>query len=213
MDQVFERLRVRLREIGARSLDNPRHAPLSRFAVGDYVAVWEGHRVKADPFTLNYKFSTDRWSGPWRVVQMVRGVSLMLTWGCDPLRVRYVSGMQVKPYPLEPQARAEMDALYDNTLAFKEKEIKRLQLVEDQRVQFQYDWAPDVDRMQTIKRIVACRGHGRTREVRCEWEEDDGSTTLQWEPLQQIAEDVHELWAEFKKKNAADAGKRARRGV
>ena len=197
-DRILTVLRENLDEVDRCGTRKESDGPLAGVKVGDYVALWEGQRLRADDLVLNWKFEPERWSSPWRVVQIIRGVSVLVAFGPDPLKLRRVAGNYVKKISIEKERVEELDKLFEITAKFKEKEAEQARIQADDSVKWNYPEGADGGEQFVLKKIIGYRREGGVPQVRCRWKDNNESS---WEPLSVISMDAPELWAEFKKKN------------
>ena len=179
--------------------------PLHGLKQGDFVRLWQDDFLKRDRATLNHKFAPDRWSLPWRVVRIFRGVSLLVAAANDPLRTRVVSGEHVKKASLDPQTRQKYEQLYQDTLEQKKKLLQLRRVEADNTLEWKTESSVRDGKRErfTVSRLVQLRGQGPlySREVLVEWVDENGGKEMDWQPVSIMAVDVPELWAEWLRKN------------
>lgn len=173
--------------------------------VGEFVLIWQGEAVAADPCVLNPKFAAARWSEPWRVVELVRGVSALLAKARDPMETRVVTWMRMKRAILPPEQVAEYEEVWQDTLRAKEDELVRRRVVREKM-----EWVTGEDEGKEqceVDRVMTHRGVGKEREVYVRWK--DGSES--WEPVKTFAADAPDMWSDYLRRNGISGRSASRR--
>ena len=204
MDAALEaRRRVREEEEARAARVEPRVRP------GDYVRIWSGEAVARDRLVLNAKFAAERWSEPWRVAEVVRGVSALLTKADNPMRTTTVSHLRLKVVDVQPELRARWERAYLDTMAAKKQELDKRRVV---REEMRWEEVGDEHGMEDrvgVEEVLAHRGVGKEREALVEWE--DGDKT--WVQVTQFAADAPQAWAAYLEREGLVEAKGRKRKV
>jgi hypothetical protein len=169
----------------------------SKFKPGSYVRRWLGDDLTKDDEVLNAKLAPRRWSTPWRICELVRGVAAIITKADDPLQVATVSVHRLKPVWLTDEQMAQYEALWRRTMAQKAQLKRARDVVLERGDEWEYEDEDDRE-WQTVERIIQVRGKGRSKQARVEWK--NGATT--WEPAKVIKKDAPLEWKRWKTENA-----------
>jgi transposase InsO family protein len=187
--------------------------PQRAYAEGEYVMVFEPEVLAKDTAEdLPLKFQAHRWSGPWRVLAVVRGVSLMLTRADDPLVARSATVLRCKPAVLAVDVVESYERLF-RTLEEGDKRTRERIAHSRRRVA---GWGPEESARDVVeyafRRILreettTKRGAAAVRYLVIEWSDGD-ITREKYDTFASDAPDAVRAWEERKRAVPPDGGLR-----
>lgn len=206
MDATVRKLNEDDKAADAEGTNSP-PSGLPRFRPGDYVRRWLGDGLPGDTEVLNAKLASRRWSTPWRVAEIIRGMAALITKADDPLQVSTVSIARIKRVEVAELMRNKYEKLWRATMEQKEREKERREQIME-KMDWRYE-EKDEREMQEVKKVLQVREKGKRKEVKVLWMDD----SVTWEPAHVIKHDAPEVWEEWKTDNSKEQNKRSARGV
>jgi hypothetical protein len=206
MDSFVRRLDQGDAQDGAKAAEiDGGNKSLPNFRAGQYVRRWLGDGLPGDNEVLNAKLASRRWSTPWRVCEVIRGVAVLITKADDPLQVATVAAARVKRVQLVDSLHAKYEDLWRETMRQKEREKERRDIIRE-KMDWRYEEKDERD-MLAVEKVLQVREKGNKKEVKVQWA--DGSMT--WEPARVIKADAPNQWLDWKEKNSKPETKKARK--
>ena len=166
--------------------------PYPELQPGVYCRVWQGEAAAVAHDDANVAL----WSEPYRVVEKLRGVSVVLAAAHDPLRRTVQSCMRVKVVRLPEEEREEAEQLWTDTAE---------QLADSRaarREAARSAWgAKDANAEYEVDRVLDARGRGRGAELLVRWM--TGEET--WQSRGEMERQVPDMVKEFDRAARRDA--------
>lgn len=150
------------------------------------------------------KFSAVRWTGPWRVLEVLQNIVLVLTLAEDPLIIKHATIGRAKPATLTP----EMLTLYERWWndAQEQRQALREDIRERKIAMRDERWVYDAGR--DIPQVVLDNYDESEAEELLRYHAENDSVDVRWkggaittEPASMIKKELYGLWMDFVKKN------------
>jgi hypothetical protein len=179
----------------------------SEIKPGAYVFLWEEESLARSLPIYGRKLSPIRWTGPWRVNDVLNIVVVVVSWAENPLDVRVVNRSKLKLARLTDQEIARYEQWWTETEAQRQDRRRQLsdRLQDARECHYEYEstaskGGKEKDAVQNSsqeyhwKELLAY-DEDRDR-VQVRWEGDE----ITWEPAQNFREDSYQAWLKFYRK-------------
>ena len=194
-DEALERARTASERMQERAAAVPRPVQAS-VAPGDYVMVYAAETLTRD-VEVPRKFAAKRYTGPWRVAKVHRGVVALLTRANEPTDVMTATVQRCKKVVLRDDVRERYELWWHDLQQRHQDELDAWRRIRETNARFQ-DAPEDKESAGFPFEIEAIVGRGKNAEVRIRWDKPEpGESPIAYIPFETLRREAGEQLQEW----------------